>query len=322
MRAITIVTPETELTTLSENARRYARKARSPNTLRVYRTRFRSFVNFAESRGEASLPATAATVIEYITALADSGKCKMSTIEGHFYAITFAHRAADLPDPTVNEAVKSILSGIRRQLGRNATKKEPATLEEIRAMVATLPKTARGMRNRAILLVGFAGAFRRSELTALDVADVRINGDMRVTLRRSKTDQEGEGMVKAIPTIGGELCPVQAMKDWLNVADIRSGPVFRKVDRWGDVKANRLTAQSVALVVKEAARSAGLDWRAFSGHSLRSGFVTEAMNAGAGDSDIMEITHHKSGAQMRSYRKLTGVGAGRAVRAAFGLASE
>jgi integrase len=304
--------------TLSDNARRYVRRSKAKNTVRTYGAAWREFEHFAAGRSEPSLPATPETVIEYLTLLADNG-AKVSTIEVKLAAIAWAHRAAARPDPTVYEVVKATLAGIRRELRRAPAKKDPATLAEIRAMLATLDTaTLKGKRDKAMLLVGFAGAFRRSELVALDVADVRINGKLQATVRQSKTDQEGAGLVKTIPAIGGDLCPVAALRDWLDTAGIASGPVFRRMDRHGNVFSGRLAPQSVALVVKDAAKSAGLDWRVFSGHSLRSGFITEAMDAGASDSDIMEQTGHKSVVVMRDYRKSSGVGATRAVLAVFG----
>jgi integrase len=313
-----LTTTEPTAVTLSDGARRYVRKSRAPNTLRTYKAAWREFEHFAGGRGESALPSTPETVIEYLVALADKG-AKVSTIEVKLAAVAWAHRTAGQPDPTVYEAVKATLAGIRRELRRAPAKKEPATLAEITAMVGTLDAdTLKGKRDKALLLVGFAGAFRRSELVALDVADVRMNGKLQITVGQSKTDQEGVGLVKTIPAIGGDICPVAALRDWLDTVDIRSGPVFRRLDRHGNVYADQLTSQSVALVVKEAARSAGLDWRAFSGHSLRSGFITEAMDAGASDSDIMEQTGHKSVAVMRDYRKSSGVGATRAVLAVFG----
>ncbi len=306
---------------LSDRARAYVRKSKAPNTLRTYRAALREY----EAHGGA-FPADPSDVIEYLTALADAG-AKVSTIEVKLAALAFAHRTAGHADPTVSEAVKAVMAGIRRELRRAPAKREAATLAELAAMVGTLDtETAKGKRDRALLLVGFAGAFRRSELVALDVADLAKRGPhgadrenvLRVTVRQSKTDQEGEGQVKTIPTIGGPLCPVAALYDWLQVAEIGSGAVFRSVDRWGNV-GGRLSAQSVALVVKDTAEAAGLLPGSFSGHSLRSGFITEAMDAGASNGDIMQQTGHVSTRVMQGYRKDTGTGSARAVRAAFGV---
>lgn len=317
-----LTTKNTTELTLSDTARRYIRKSLAPSTLRNYRTSWDEFVHYCTDSGAKHLPAHPATVIEFLTTLADAG-AKVSTIDVKLAAIAWAHRAHEVTDPTVFGSVKAAMSGIRRELGSAPTKKEPATLAEITAMAATLPRTARGKRDRALLLVGFAGAFRRSELAALQVGDLRDGGDkLTIAVRRSKTDQGGKGQVKTIPQLDGDLDPVGALRAWLDVADIRSGPVFRRVDRWGNVGTAALTAQSVALTVKATAEAAGLDWRSFSGHSLRSGFITEAMDNLASDSDIMQQTGHRSGRVMRAYRKNTGAGAGRAVRAAFGATGD
>ncbi len=314
-----LTTREPDTLTISKSAKRYVQNTLADSTLRGYKTAWREFEHFAESRDEPALPASPATVIEYLAALADS-RAKMNTIRVKLAAIAWAHRIAGIdPPPTAAQAVKSTMKGIARTVGVAPSKKEPATLEELKAMIAGLPDTLRGKRNKALLLVGFAGAFRRSELVALDVEDIRLNGDLKIIVRRSKTDQEGKGQVKRLTELSdASVCPVRALRDWLDASGIRSGPVFRWVDKHGNVWARRLGAQSVALVVKDAAKAAGLDWRSFSGHSLRSGFVTDAMNAGASDSDIMEQTGHESSETMRSYRKSTGVGALRAVRAVFG----
>jgi site-specific recombinase XerD len=306
-----------ELITVSPSVKRYVRQSRADNTVRTYRAAWREFTNFANQRGESALPASETTVAEYLAALADSG-AKVSTISVKLAAIAWAHRLEKVTDPTVFELVKGTMAGIRRELGIAANKKEPATLAEIQAMVATLPGTAKGKRDKALLLVGFVGAFRRSELVALDVADIRFNGTLTISIRKSKTDQEGKGAIKVIRQADdGSICPVAALRDWLDVADIKSGPVFRRMDRHGNVHQRRLTAQSVALVVKQAARDAGLDWRAFSGHSLRSGFVTEARCKGVSNADIMDQTLHESDKMIREYDH-SKEGAIRAVDAVLG----
>lgn len=303
---------------LSDSAKRYARRSKAPNTLRVYRSALREFEHFAQRREARALPASPSTVVEYLTALADAG-AKVSTIEVKLAAIAWAHRTGGQPDPTVCEPVKAVMAGIRRELRRAPNKREPATLDRLEAMTETLPDDLAGKRDKALLLVGFAGAFRRSELVALNVADLSIGDDaLRVTVAQSKTDPEGEGQTKTVPRIEGPMDPVGALEDWLNAASVNSGPVFRRVGRWGNVWDDRLTPQSVALVVKGAAKAAGLDWRSYSGHSLRRGFITEAMDAGASDSDVMQQTGHKTDRELRNYRQDTGAGASRAVKAAFG----
>jgi integrase len=234
-------------------------------------------------------------------------------------AITEAHRMAHLPDPTADEDVRTVMAGIRRELGTAPKKKAPVTLDELRKLVRPLPRTLAGKRDRALLLVGWAGAFRRSELVALNVDDLRFGQKLTISLRRSKTDQEGKGLAKVVPRLEDEtICPVRALREWLDAAGIKSGPVFRRIDRWDHVRDTRLTAQSVALIVKDAAKQAGLDYRQLAGHSLRSGFITEAADAGVESRDIMAQTGHKSEAVMRGYIRDAGHGAMNAVRAAFG----
>ena len=151
------------------------------------------------------------------------------------------------------------------------------------------------------------------------MGDVRLNGELKVTVKKSKTDQEGKGLVKVIPSLADKaLCPVTALREWLDVAGIQSGAIFRKIDRWGNVMARRLTAQSVSLIVKATAERAGLDPRQLAGHSLRSGFITTAAVAGVDSRDIMAVTGHKSQAVMQGYIQDAGLGAKRAISTAFG----
>ena len=303
-----------------EQAQRYAKRSRAANTQRAYRAAWAEFSAWAAERGAEALPAQADTVLAYLTALAEAG-AKVATIEVKRAAIGAAHRTAKQPDPTTAEDVRLLMGGIRRELGTRPSKKAPVTLADLRALVGALPTdTLSGLRDRALILLGWAGAFRRSELVALDVADVRINGEIKVTIKRSKTDQEGAGQVKVIPALEDDpdLDPVRAMRAHLDAADIHSGAIFRRVDRWGNLRAERLTGQAVALIVKAAALRAGLDPRQFAGHSLRSGFITAAAVAGAESRDIMAQTGHKSEAVMRGYIQDAGQGAKRATLAAFG----
>jgi integrase len=194
--------------------------------------------------------------------------------------------------------VRLVFQGIRRTLGSAPDQKNAAITAEVRAMVETLsPTSAIGVRNRALLLVGFAGAFRRSELVSLDVADVTFNSDgLIVTLRRGKTDQEGLGRKVGLPFGSNPLtCPVRALRGWLDVAAIASGPVFRSVDRHANVAQTRLTDQSVALIVKRCAKAAGLEWERYAGHSLRSGLATAAAMADVSERAIMAQTGHYVG---------------------------
>jgi site-specific recombinase XerD len=171
----------------------------------------------------------------------------------------------------------------------------------MRAMAVTAADSLSGLRDRALLLTGFAGAFRRSELVALDVADIlETEAGLLVAVRRSKTDQEGRGATVALAR-GHAACPVKALRAWLDAAGIQSGPIFRPINRHGTVLPNRLTGRSVANIVKDYAARAGLDMAAFSGHSLRSGFLTSAAAAGASIFKMMDVSRHQSVETLRGY---------------------
>ena len=197
---------------------------------------------------------------------------KASTIGRRLAAIRYAHKLAGHEPPTNSEAVKATLRGIRRTAGSAPVRKAPATADKVLAMVAKADTDVKGLRDRALLLLGFAGAFRRSELVALDVTDLQFcDNGLRVIIRKSKTDQEGLGITIAIAR-GSIACPVDAVRAWVKAAGIVDGPVFRPVTRTGKISDRRLSARAVAELVKSYACRAGLKSADFSGHSLRSGF--------------------------------------------------
>ncbi len=329
-KALTITKRNLPSAALRASVRKFALKSRAENTIVNYRSSWQAFESWCKDSGAVSLPASPDMVIGYLANMAEAGY-KASTIGRHLAAIAAAHTTAKLPDPTKDNNVKMVMMGIRRELGTLPDKQSPITDDELRKLIAVTGDGLLGARDRALLLVGFGGAFRRSELVAVDVADIRLNpalskaegGELKVTLRRSKTDQEGAGMVKVIPSLTDKtLCPVTALRNWLDVADITSGAIFRRVDKWGNLRAERLAPQAVAIIVKRYARLAGLDWRKMSGHSLRSGFITSAARVGVNDGDIMSMTGHKDTRTMRGYIQDAGLGAKRAALAAFGEATK
>ena len=205
----------------------------------------------------------------------------MATITRRLAAIRYAHKLAGHEPPTNVEVVKATLRGIRRTLGNAHARKAPATADKIVAMAAKTETDLKGLRDRAILLLGFAGAFRRSELVAVNVADLEFcDGGLRVTIHKSKTDQEGLGATIAIAR-GTVACPVDAVRTWIRAAGICDGPLFRSVSRTCKISPRRLSARAVAESVKAYASRAGLRAADFSGHSLRSGFLTSAAARGA-----------------------------------------
>lgn len=277
----------------AEQAREFARRARSRATLRAYKTDWADFQTWCADHDLLALPATPETVAAYLAAQTE--KHKASTIQRRLSAISQVHQVNALDTPTKTELVRSVLKGIRRTLGTAPVEKAALLASDIRGMVADLPDTTIGKRDRALLLLGFAGAFRRSELVSLDVEDLTFTPDgLIVLLRRSKTDQEGQGRKIGIPRLShSDACPVNAVRDWLTASSIDSGPVFRPVLCGGRLQADRLSDHSVALVVKRRLPR-GKNVEKFAGHSLRSGFVTSAAAGGASVKAIMKQTGHRS----------------------------
>jgi integrase len=255
----------------ADAARAFAANEKAAATRRAYQADWRSFTAWCEARAAATLPAAPETVAAFFAASASAG-VKASTIARRAAAIRYAHALAGLEPPTGAEAVRATMRGIRRTIGARPAQKATATAERVAAMVAEIPAdTLRGLRDRALLLLGFAGAFRRSELVAPRVADLAETPDgLRVTIRRSKTDQEGAGQEIAIPR-GVRLRPVEALRAWLAAAGIAEGPVFRRLAKGERVTADALAPEAVADIVKARAAAAGLDADSFAGHSLRAG---------------------------------------------------
>jgi site-specific recombinase XerD len=276
-----------------------ARHEKAEATRRAYRSDFDIFRAWCASRAASALPATAESVAAFLACEVQRG-IRPSTIGRRVAAIRYAHKLAGHPVPTDSEVVKATVRGIRRTLGSAPRKKTPATAERIIAMALGTGNGLKAIRDRALLLLGFAGAFRRSELVALDCADIEESDTgLKITIRHSKTDQEGEGATIAIVR-GSIACPVGAVKAWRDAAGITTGPLFRSLRKGGKVGA-RLSAQSVADVVKAHAENVGLDPALFAGHSLRAGFLTSAAKRGASIFKMMDQSRHKSVDTLRGY---------------------
>jgi integrase len=295
-------TTSAELEALADTARRYIGAAKAPATLRAYRIAWREFDSWCSQRALVALPAPPEVLALY---LADQAGVKATATLGlRLVAIRAAHREAGHEDPTVATVVRETWAGIRRTFGTAQHGKAPARTVELRAMLDTLdPTSTIGVRDRALLLVGFAAALRRSELVALEVADVAAREDgLVVTVRRSKTDQEGEGVQLGVPHgAHPQTCPVTAVARWLEVSGIDAGPVFRRVHPDGTIGDRALHHSNVARIVKRCAEAAGLDPAQFAGHSLRAGLITSAAEADVHERDIMRQSRHKSIPVMRRY---------------------
>src|SRR4051812_6212660 len=286
---------------LGERASAYIDGAKSENTRRSYRSDWADFSAWCQKYRRASMPALPDTVAYY---LADrSQDLKTSTLKRRLATIAEAHRAAGVESPTKHTQVRYVWAGICREKGVAQGHMKPTLTKHIREMVDHLPDSLLGVRDRALILLGYAGAMRRSELVGLDVTDLAIADEgLVVMIRKSKTDQVGVGRKIGIP-FGEhpETCPVRAVQAWIEEADIDEGPLFRSVNKHGDVCDRRLTDQVVADVVKRSLLAAGKSARKYAAHSLRAGLITQAAMAGVSERAIQDQSGHKSLAVMRRY---------------------
>lgn len=291
------------LAEIADQASEFIRQSKSKNTIRAYRADWAHFESWCRSHGQMSLPAAADTVALYVTDL--SATHKPATITRRISSISQGHQIAGLESPTKAAKVRLVLAGIRRTKGTAQEAKTPVLVEDLKRMVSRLPEGLLGVRDRALLLIGFCGAFRRSELVALDVADAAFTREgLVLTIRRSKTDQEGEGRKIGIPYASHvETCPIRSLQDWLEKSGITEGSLFRPINRHSKMAATRLSAAAVGEIVKKYAAAVGLDARDFAGHSLRSGLATSAAAAGASERSIMAQTGHRSVNMVRRYIK-------------------
>lgn len=281
---------------LVESAMGYAAEARAPATHRAYRYQLQRFESWARALGLATGPAAPGTVALYIAACADEGLAA-ATISQAMSAIGAWHREKGLSSPCMHPQVREVWRGIARKIGIAQERKDPLEVATLRAMLEAAPDDALGARDRALLVIGFAGGFRRSELVAVNVDDVTfVTRGVEILVGKSKTDQYGRGLTKVIATGDVETsCPVRLLRRWLEASRIVEGPVFRPVDRHGNIGEKALSGHAVAEIVKRAAARAGFkETEKLAGHSLRGGFVTEAKKHGADDKAIMDQTGHRS----------------------------
>lgn len=280
----------------------YARNAKARNTWRAYSTDLQDFAGWCDMNKLQALPALPETVAAYLTYLAPH--CKVATIKRRLSAISQRHLMSGHESPTRSPVVRLTMQGIRRTHAPTQTVRrvQPAITSVIYKLVDQLGDSLIDTRDRALILIGFAGAFRRSELTQLRLADITETEDgLRIRLRQSKTDQEGEGLTKGIP-FGAEhkTCPVLAWRAWRVAADLHDGQAFRSVSRHGRVGTS-LSDQAVADVIKRRTRAAGLDYTEYSGHSLRAGLITAAAMANVPERVIAKQSGHKSLPVLRTY---------------------
>jgi site-specific recombinase XerD len=282
-----------------DKAAELARNEKALATRRAYSSDFRIFESWCAQRGINALPASPESVAAFLACEVERS-IRPSTIGRRVAAIRYAHKLAGHAVPTDDERVKATVRGIRRSLGTAPRKKAPATAERIIPMALGTGDNLKALRDRALLLLGFAGAFRRSELVALDCEDIEeCETGLRITIRHSKTDQEGAGRTLAVVR-GSIACPVAALQVWREAAGIIAGPLFCSVRKGGRL-GRRLPAAAVADIVKAQATRVGFDPGLFAAHSLRAGFLTSAAKKGASIFKMMDQSGHRSVDTLRGY---------------------
>jgi integrase len=271
------------------------RDSLSANTQTAYLSDVEHFLSWG-----GQIPSTPECLAEYLAAHAET--LSIATLTRRLAALAKVHRSRGVENPTSSELVRSVLRGLKRAKGTAQRQSKPLLKDELFMVLATTGERLKDIRDRALLLIGFAGALRRSELVGLDCEDLEhVRQGLILHLRRSKTDQEGHGEKIGIPLGRTRWCPVAALDAWLRLAAIKGGPVFRPVDRHGRAEDMRLSGEAVGLVVRERVEAAGLDPSAYSGHSLRAGLATSAAQAGVPTWKIRTQTRHASDAMLARY---------------------
>ena len=284
------------------------KSSKADNTVRAYKSDFQDFEVFCIKNGFISLPTDPKVVSLYITYLSTKD-AKMSTLKRRLVSIGVIHKMKGYYLDTKHPTIIENIMGIKRRKGSIQKSKKPLLINNLKKLINAIDNNIKDeikkLRDRSIILIGFSGGFRRNEIVSLDYNDLDfIEEGLKISLRRSKTDQFGEGSIKGLPYFeNSHYCPVNSIKQWIEVSKINSGPLFRRFKKGLRLSDYRLTDQTVALLIKEYLNLAGIDNKNYSGHSLRSGFATAAAESGAEERNIMAMTGHKSTEMVRRYIK-------------------
>ncbi len=281
------------------------KNSKANNTLRAYKSDFKDFGAFCARNGLNSLPTEPKIVSLYLTHL--SKNSKISTLKRRLVSISMVHKMKGHYLDTKHPIIVENLMGIRRVKGSIQKGKKPLLINYLKLLIDTINEQKieeiKKLRDKSLILIGFGGGFRRTELISIDHEDLEfVPEGLKITVRRSKTDQFGEGMIKGLPYFTTEnYCPVKNLNKWLEIAKIKSGPIFRRFSKGLSLTDKRLSDQSVVLLIKEYLSLAGIENKNFAGHSLRSGFATVAAESGADERSIMAMTGHKTTQMVRRY---------------------
>ena len=296
----------TDIKALQEETLLNLQNSKANNTVRAYKSDFADFSLFCVQNGFKSLPTEAKIVSLYLTHLSTKD-IKMSTLKRRLVSIGVIHRLKGHYLDTKHPSIIENLMGIKRRKGSIQKGKKPILINYLKQIINVIDdnrnEEIKRFRDRSIILIGFSGGFRRNEIVSLDYDDLDfVTEGLKINLKRSKTDQFGEGMIKGLPYFTNETyCPIVNLKKWLEISKIKSGPIFRRFSKGSSLTDKRLTDQSVVLLMKEYLNLAGIENKNFAGHSLRSGFATVAAESGADERSIMAMTGHKTTQMVRRY---------------------
>ena len=298
----------TDIKALKEETLLNLKSSKANNTIRAYKSDFNDFSLFCIQNGFKSLPSEPKIVSLYLTHLSTKD-IKMSTLKRRLVSIGVIHKLKGHYLDTKHPSIIENIMGIKRRKGSVQKGKKPILINNLKNIINAIDEEKKDeikkIRDRSIILIGFSGGFRRNEIVSLDYDDLDfVPEGLKITLKRSKTDQFGEGTLKGLPYFdSSQYCPVLSLKKWIETSNIKSGPLFRRFSKGSKLTDYRLTDQTVALLIKKYLDLAGIDSKNYSGHSLRSGFATTAAESGAEERSIMAMTGHKSTEMVRRYIK-------------------
>tara|TARA_Y100000389_G_scaffold191126_1_gene216779 strand:+ start:33 stop:989 length:957 start_codon:yes stop_codon:yes gene_type:complete len=298
----------TDINALKEETLLNLQSSKSINTVRAYKSDFTDFSLFCAKNGFKSLPSEPKIISLYLTYLSTK-EVKMSTLKRRLVSIGVIHKLKGHYLDTKHPAIIENIMGIKRRKGSIQKGKKPLLINSLKEIIDVIDQQKKEkikkIRDRSIILIGFSGGFRRNEIVSLDFDDLDfVSEGLKINIKRSKTDQFGEGFTKALPYFDSpQYCPVVSLRNWLEISRIKSGSVFRRFTKGSKLSENRLTDQTVALLIKEYLSMLGIDTKNYSGHSLRSGFATSAAESGVEERNIMAMTGHKSTEMVRRYIK-------------------